>query len=359
MKKSILALFITSAFILTGCQEKELKAKLEYAERDITHLKMDLERSQSEMKKAKEELQTTKSSLETTQTELNSFKERLQSTENELNTTKENLQHTQKSLEEKTVALDQIQAKIPSLPINPVTVFAQHEKFQREANAENQNGINESEITYMLTAVETGFNWLDNLLYKSAIGEFKIENNLEKAAQIKAIENPKEQLTALWQYFYESDLGEVKNFETRENSYIKSIEFIGQRGKLLTFSDSTYVYQGGAHGMFGTRYFNIDTEKQILLGLDDVFPAEKQEALKEALWQYYEAHYGVKEKDKTLTYADKNAFYISKEFYFTPYGMYFVYPPYELGAYAQGEIQLNLSWTALQELINAEYSWVK
>lgn len=357
MKKSILAILIVSTFILAGCQEKELKAKLEYAERDITHLKMDLERSQTEMKKAKEELKVAKEGLEASQNELNSAKESLQNTQNELNTAKEELHNTQNSLQAKRDELTQIQSTVPGLSVNTATVFAQHEQFQREAI--NSNEVNNSQITYMLTSVETGFAWLDNLLYKTALGEFKIENNPEKESQIKAIENPKDQLIALWQHWYETDLEKVKNFEVRENSYIKSVEFIGQRGNVLTFSESTYTYEGGAHGLFGNRYFNIDKEQQRLIGLDDLFSAEKKEAVQEALWHYYEEHYGVKDNDKILTYADKNEFYLSKEFYFTPQGIYFVYPPYILGAYAQGEIQLTLPWTTLQEFINAEYSWVK
>lgn len=351
-------MLITSAFVLAGCQEKELKAKLEYAERDITHLKMDLDRSQTEMKKAKEELQSTKAQFDSAQNELNSTKESLQQNQSELNAVKEQLQQTQTILAAKTEELEKIQSTIPSLPVTKNTVFAQHETFQRD-NPENPNTINASQITYMLTSVETGFAWLDNLLYKTTLGEFNIEENPEKAAQIKAIENPKEQLTALWQYWYETDLEKVKRFESRENSHIKSIEFIGQRGNVLTFSESTYTYEGGAHGMFGNRYFNIDTEKQALIGLDDIFSVEKQEAVKEALWHYYEENYGVKEGDKILTFKDKAEFYISKEFYFTPYGIYFVYPPYELGAYAAGEIQLKLPWATLQEFINAEYSWIK
>lgn len=338
MKKSLLAILITSALLLSGCQEKELKTKLEYAERDITHLKMDLERSQTEMKKAKEGLENT---------------------QNELNTAQENLNEVKAQLQASQEELSKIQGKIPSLEVKPVSVFAQHEKFERDPNTENNNGINESGITYMLTTVETGFPWLDALLYKLTLGEFKIEDNPEKEAQIKAIENSKEQLLALWQHWYETDLQSVKNFEIRDNSYIKSIQYIGQRGKVLTFSESVYTYEGGAHGMHGTRYFNIDSEKQERIELSNLFSEEKLALLKDALWASYETHYGVKDGDNILTFADKERFYTSKEFYFTPNGMHFVYPPYELGPYAAGEIQLNLPWDQLEDLINSEYNWAK
>lgn len=360
MKKSILALIIASTLMLSGCEEQQkLKETVQLLEHANLQLKRDLDKVQTELKGSQEELKTTKEQLDTTTTNLENTKQQLDAVTIDLESTREQFNVTQQNLTDSQTELNKIKSEIPSIFTKQSTIFAQHENFQRD-NTDNENHpINQSTITYMFTVDETGYEWLDTLLYKLTLGEFKIEENPEKETEIKSIENPKEQLIALWQYWYNKDYEEVKAFQTIENNYIKSINYIGQRKNIVTFGEYTYAYEGGAHGLFGNRYFNIDTQKKMLITLNDVFVQEKQENLLNLLWDNYEEHYSVIEGENKLTFKDRKDFYISKEFYFTPYGIYFVYPPYELGPYAAGEIQLKLSWDNIQDLITEEYNWAK
>lgn len=360
MKKSILALIIASTLMLSGCEEQQkLKETVQLLEHANLQLKRELDKVQTELKGSQDELKTTKEQLDTTTTNLENTKQQLDTVTTDLESTREQFNVTQQNLTDSQTELNKIKSEIPSIFTKQTIIFAQNENFQRDNTNDENHPINQSSITYMLTFDETGYEWLDSLLYKLTLGEFKIEENQEKETNIKSLENSKDQLLTLWQYWYDKDYEEVKNFQTTENNYIKSINYLGQRKNVVTFGESTYSYKGGAHGMFENRYFNIDIQRKMLITLNDVFAEDKQEGLTNLLWDNYEDHYAVIDGENKLTFKDRKDFYISKEFYFTPYGVHFVYPTYELGPYAAGEIQLKLSWDNIQELITEEYNWAK
>lgn len=361
MKKSILALIIASTLMLSGCEEQQkLKESIQLLEHANLQLKRDVDKLQAELQSSKEELEISKKELETSKTEHQEKNEEFNSIKSNLEEFKEKLANTEQSLIKAQEDLNKINSEIPTLTPKQSVIFAEQNSFKNESSdPENSQNLAQSNITYLLTIDETNHEWLNTLLYKLTLNEFKIEENPGKEAEIKSIENPKEQLIALWNYWYNKDSEKIKNFEIRENNYIKSINYVGQRKNILTFNESTYVYEGGAHGMFSNRYFNIDSQKKVLITLNDIFTSEKQNNLANLLWNDYEKNHTIINDEQKSTFIERKDFYISKEFYFSPYGIHFVYPPYELGPYSSGEIQLKLSWDKIQDLITEEYNWAK
>ena len=104
-----------------------------------------------------------------------------------------------------------------------------------------------------------------------------------------------------------------------------------------------YGYSGGAHGMYSTQFLNIDLTKKTLLDIDDVINPDQHDKLKELLWETYS------NASNNETFTPKSEFYVEKDFYFSHDGITFIYPPYAIGSFAEGEKELTVYWWELKE----------
>ena len=106
---------------------------------------------------------------------------------------------------------------------------------------------------------------------------------------------------------------------------------------------STYSYSGGAHGYSADYYIAFDRKSGKRITIDDIFSDKSR--LKEVLEQ--------KASEDERTYEDLEMF-ISPVFLLDEEGITFLYPPYDIGCYASGEIDLNISKEELEGLIKPE-----
>lgn len=249
-------------------------------------------------------------------------------------------------------------SEAPAITVTPVTIFEKKEEFSREAPADDEYALTQSEIKHLVTGVETGIGWLDDLLYQSMVGDIELEDK-QAEQKIKAISNPKDQLKALSEYFYEQEREQAASFESIAVKNQQSLSYLGQRENVASFVQYNYGYLGGAHGVYSNNYFNIDTNRKALITLNDVFAERTHDALTDKLWEAYLDYQRTlnPDFDESEFYANKADFVISPDFYFSKDGITFVYPPYLIGSFAEGEIELTLGWYDAQALINPEYLW--
>lgn len=135
------------------------------------------------------------------------------------------------------------------------------------------------------------------------------------------------------------------------------IYYMGQRNNLVMFSKHYYSFSGGAHGMYSTEYLNIDVNKKAVIQLDDLVSSKNQTKLKTILWENYTRERLDENGNYDDSFMAKKDFYIANNFYFSPNGITFVYPVYVLGAYAEGEIELSVSFEEISELLNKAYAF--
>lgn len=299
MKKTLFTLTISAALLLSACNDKqvqELTQKLQTAKQSVARLETELAQARAETAK--------------------------------------------------------LQQEIPVLYMKQAVIFDKSEKFNVEGKSEYN--WTETGIHYSATTAESGIDWLDGLLYRKLSGNIELENKA-KEQEIKAIQDPKQQYLAFLEYQYNLSRESIaKGEEYPSDNYSTNVEYVGQRNNILTFAQENYTYSGGAHGMYNTDYFNIDINKKAVITLDDLFPGKTKEKLTALLWEAYQIRNGNMGREPSI---EKSEFYISDSFYFNAEGMEFVYPPYALGAYAEGEITLILYWNELIDVINPEYSW--
>lgn len=315
MKKSLLTLSIFVALFSTGCEDKVSSQKLLEAEKAIVQLGNQLEREQREVVKLQNELVALK-------TELNTALSRL-----------------------------------PVLNVEIVSLFNKSEMISFPKDPKDEYAPESSRVELSVSIAKTGVAWLDQLLLKEV--EIRLNNTAHnpvlKTADMDTSKSlTLDNLTQVLSGMYEAMLAEVK--ENKEIGLTQEVQsrYLGQRNNIASFSILSHVYSGGAHGMYSTDYLNIDTDKRAVITLNDFIAPNNQESVKSKLWERY-AEERRDENGEFNGFGDKNTFRLSENFYFTPHGVSFVYPPYELGPFAEGEVEVMLEWYEINSLLQPSY----
>lgn len=303
MKKSLLTILIASA-LLSACNEKEtaLSQKIQENEQTITQLKTDLDAAQSELSRLRTETEKSKNTFPTLNTMPEVLFDKTETVKPQQNTTEEQ---------------------------------------QEEAIA-----AEEANLTFNVSTITTGVQWLDNLLLDSLIN-----NVLPDDSKASNGQDRKAVLLTLLENHYQSDQKLLKEGGAIAVEYSVNIDYLGQRNNIAAFVLFQYSYSGGAHGMHYSKHINVDTNSRKVLTLDNIVPKEQQAALKTLLWKAYLESL---QKGEKPFVAEKD-FTVSAEFYFDINGLNFVYPPYAIGPYSEGEITLMLSWNEANQILNNEF----
>ncbi|MDU8923351.1 DUF3298 domain-containing protein [Pasteurellaceae bacterium LIM206] len=318
MQKTLLTLLISSTLLLSGCNDQsdsELAEKLQQAEQQISQLNAELVKSQQELAS----LQQTNGQEQTVQKET-----------------------------------------VPALKVEIYPFFNQKNsiKFtrQEQQKLKRSQGVSreQAELDYFVSLARTGVNWLDDLLVKQILLLYPA-NRATKDDVNTTAGNELANLKAAIEERYADDLATVKLGDVVGMSRQIETRYIGQRNNIVSFSLFNYRYEGGAHGIMGTKYLNIDVNKQHLLELSDLIAEERQADLKDILWQIYEQRTQAARGEGAEPFTPRTNFPISDNFYFSPDGVVFSYDVYVLGSYAEGEIKLEVPWHVINPLLNAEY----
>ncbi len=127
--------------------------------------------------------------------------------------------------------------------------------------------------------------------------------------------------------------------------------------KNITLAHYSYGYSGGAHGSFATTLSSFSKLSGKKLKLADVVNAAGIQILPKILDQVARVQYGVK-NTKPL---DQNGFLVNKimpneNFYLTENGLGFIYAPYAIKSFADGEVNLLVPFTVLKSYLQAVVS---
>lgn len=191
----------------------------------------------------------------------------------------------------------------------------------------------------------TQIEWLDNLLLGELFAQISAKNEPLPAGFTQAM------LIERLNSDYQAALAVKKS--PFDIAHIHG-DYLGQRNHIASFALRGVTDTGLRQ--YKTRLINVDTQQKTLIRIQDLIPAPHQAAVIALLWESYQ-------QDRLDEHGDydgkveKSAIYLPEDFRFTPEGIGFVYPATELGAYAEGEIELLLDWEMLQPLIHPAYYW--
>ncbi|MEM1215742.1 MAG: DUF3298 domain-containing protein [Bacteroidota bacterium] len=120
---------------------------------------------------------------------------------------------------------------------------------------------------------------------------------------------------------------------------------------LLTVGYTDYDYQGGAHGMYGTRVATYDVERARQLKLEDVLKPGYEEPVGQVLANAIRLKYNLAANQPLSAILFDDAVQPNANFGLTDKGIFFVFPPYEIAPYAAGEIELFVAFERIQEVV--------
>jgi len=185
--------------------------------------------------------------------------------------------------------------------------------------------------------------WLDNQL-KSILG-IKISANREAGFK-----------TVAQAYFkdYQSEVADQQknvgsnDFETwmnYTNNSQQSISYSGNGYVVIDFLADSYT--GGAHGNYSSTMYCLDVQNKKQMILSDVIKIDSN-TLQRILEKNFRKEYNIKATDALSTVLFDNYLKPNKNFYFNNNGLAFMYNPYEVASYAQGQIVVFIPFTELK-----------
>jgi hypothetical protein len=136
------------------------------------------------------------------------------------------------------------------------------------------------------------------------------------------------------------------SYEDQTNTYV-----LYQQQNLLGLAFFHYNYSGGAHGNYGSTGASYDLRTGKRLRYDDIFRPEAAQQLPALLGRAVRPLVGLAPDDPL----DKQLFVkqmpVTHNVLLTNGGAVFIYQPYEIAAYAQGEVRVFLPLAAIRPLL--------
>ncbi len=118
---------------------------------------------------------------------------------------------------------------------------------------------------------------------------------------------------------------------------------------LVVLEHAYYEYSGGAHGNYGSSFYCFDVLQNRRLALSNLIQSDSA-ALQRIVEQHFRTQYHLKNKPlKTILFDDRLS--LSPNFYVTNKGIGFLYNPYEVAPYAQGQINVFVPFKSLDQYL--------
>lgn len=135
-----------------------------------------------------------------------------------------------------------------------------------------------------------------------------------------------------------------------------SVEVLYNQNQLLTLGYWDYWYTGGAHGNYGTFLVSYDLAARKEITLQDVFLPGYEDKITPALERAVRSRFGLKGKEALSSVLFDDAITPTENFGITGKGIVFNYPPYEIAAYAAGEIRLFVPYSEIKGLLQPAFA---
>lgn len=158
--------------------------------------------------------------------------------------------------------------------------------------------------------------------------------------------------------FTASSIGDLKDVDTTYaraatnhwDAHVSDV-VVWNKYPLLAVEQSYYEYTGGAHGNGGSRYTVFDLSKNKALTLGDVFKPGYEAVVSKALEKSVRKKYNIKPEEGLDAVLFDKTIKPNDNFYLTDKYITFSYTPYEIAAYAAGQISLAIPLSELTAVL--------
>ncbi len=149
------------------------------------------------------------------------------------------------------------------------------------------------------------------------------------------------------------EVEDIASFTMEQN---QAVEVLYNHQGLLTLGYWTYWFGGGAHGNYATMLSSYDLNTSKSFGLADVFQEGYTEQISPYLENAVRKQFGLKPEESLDQVLFSNEIEVTKNFGLTGKGVIFNYSPYEIAAYAMGEIRLFVPYSEIKALLLPEFA---
>ncbi len=137
-----------------------------------------------------------------------------------------------------------------------------------------------------------------------------------------------------------------------------SVQVMYENEYYITLAEFNYSFTGGAHGNYGTTLVTINKKNGRAMKLSDVLNLQGIRRISAYLDKAARLQYDIK-NNKPL---DQNDFFVkkiiaSKNMYITDTGIGFLYGPYELRSFADGEVNLLVPFAELTPYLQPSFKY--
>jgi len=119
---------------------------------------------------------------------------------------------------------------------------------------------------------------------------------------------------------------------------------------LLTLESLNYEYSGGAHGNYGSSFYCFDLLNKKRITLSDVIDIDSA-SLQQIVEQHFRTQYHIKASSLSEVLFDEHLS-LTDNFYIAENGLGFLYNPYEVASYAQGQINVFIPFAAVKKYLS-------
>ncbi|MBB5619468.1 hypothetical protein HDE69_000504 [Pedobacter cryoconitis] len=147
----------------------------------------------------------------------------------------------------------------------------------------------------------------------------------------------------------EGGLGATANYSKTQNLYI---QYNGSGFAIVKhLLDS---YSGGAHNNYATTLYCFDVKNQKQLALTDLVNIDSV-SLQKLVEKNFRIQYKVKPGEALTTQLFDDHLAANKNFFFDTNGIAFLYNPYEVASFAQGQIVVSVPYKDLKKQLNPAF----
>ena len=190
-------------------------------------------------------------------------------------------------------------------------------------------------------------SWLDNQLKR--ISGIK-KGNVSREIAFREIAD------AYFDDYRNEVIEEEKNNSDR--GFLGWMNYTDDSQQTIVYNDRGFVvidfladaYTGGAHGNYSSTMYCLDVKNKKQLVLSDVVKIDSN-TLQSILEKNLRKQYNIKPGEKISTVLFDDFLKPNNNFYFNSNGLAFMYNPYEIASYAQGQIVIFIPFTELKTYV--------
>ncbi len=160
--------------------------------------------------------------------------------------------------------------------------------------------------------------------------------------------------------FYKEQADELKDVDSESFAFLNY--YIGNQG-FIRYNQHGYLvidqlrdeYTGGAHGYYFSTMHSFDVKNQKKLLLKDIIRADSN-LLSNLLDKQFRINRKLPENEPIHQHLFVDKIMPKTDFYFNELGVGFVYHPYEISSYAEGQIYITLPYALIKQYLTPEFA---